>query len=600
MAAYSRRGSNVTFSRCYRRECTGGANCGMMANMPKPLISLVMMVKDEAASIVASIESCRPFVDRIVILDTGSTDGTQKLARGAAGDVSFELYEEPFVDYGSTRNRALFLAGEETVFTIMLSGDETLERGDALRSFCESVRTMPMPAFLLEVDFGEQCIYASTRLARAGSGWRYVGRVHEVMVGPEGEAADMVVPDARIRHRKSCTSGQDKRKWERDLELLLADHQSEPTNPRTVFYLAQTYQCLGKLEKASKFYARRAQMQGWSEETYMALFRRAECRELMGDVGAARLGFLQAHSASPERAEPLYRIALSYYKEQEHHLTYLFAKRASELPMPTGLRLFLNPTVYAYGAHDLVATSAFYVGERAAGIRSGCRALRAAPGDERVAKNLSFYFGPPTSQESMSHAVVVIGTGRSGTSAVAGMLDAWGIPMGEHLLPPDPANPGGYFEDEPLVALDEALLAGSRVGALTLRAYLRWRAQRSRVWGAKDPRLVHVWDTWRELLPCPVTVVHVERELEDCVRSCLRAYGGNRNDWERLMLQRQEAARRIANAHRAVRVRYEHLLHDPRKYLGLLLDRLPRFARDAVQHQARWETAVETITKRAH
>lgn len=572
----------------------------MMAGMPKPLISLVMMVKDEAASIVASIESCRPFVDRIVILDTGSTDGTQKLAQEAAGKVPFELHEEPFVDYGTTRNRALHLANQETVFTLMLSGDETLERGDALREFCESMRSVPIGAFLIEIDFGEQCHYPSVRLARTGWGWRYVGRVHEVMVDQDGSSADAMVPRARIVHRKSSSPGQEKRKWERDLELLLEDHQSDPSNPRTVFYLAQTYQCLGKLEKASKFYTRRAQMQGWPEETYMAMFRRAECRELMGDVGAARLGFLQAHSASPERAEPLYRIALSYYKEQEHHLTYLFAKRASELPMPTGLRLFLNPTVYAYGANDLVATSAFYVGERAAGIRSGCRALRAAPGDERVAKNLGFYFGPSAPQQSMSHAVAVIGTGRSGTSAVAGMLHAWGIPMGDHLLPTDAANPDGYFEDEPLVALDEALLAGSRVGALSLGAYLRWRAQRSQVWGAKDPRLVHIWSRWRELLPCPVTVVHVERELEDCVRSCLRAYGGKRDDWERLMSERQDAARRIANEHGAVRVQYEHLLHDPRKYLGILLDRLPRFARDEVQRRARWETAVETITKRTH
>ena len=41
----------------------------------RPLISLVMIVKNEAAILRETLERVRPIVDEWVIVDTGSTDG---------------------------------------------------------------------------------------------------------------------------------------------------------------------------------------------------------------------------------------------------------------------------------------------------------------------------------------------------------------------------------------------------------------------------------------------------------------------------------------------------------------------------------------------
>lgn len=106
----------------------------------RPLIEFVMIVKNEAASIAQTIASVKPYVDRWTILDTGSTDGTQELVRSAFAGVPGEVYEEPFVDFSTTRNRALELAGKRCVFNFMLSGDETLHNGRALRRFLEERR----------------------------------------------------------------------------------------------------------------------------------------------------------------------------------------------------------------------------------------------------------------------------------------------------------------------------------------------------------------------------------------------------------------------------------------------------------------------------
>ena len=57
----------------------------------RPLLEFVMLVKNEAKSIVETINSVKDHVDRWTILDTGSTDGTQDLIREAFQGVGSKL-----------------------------------------------------------------------------------------------------------------------------------------------------------------------------------------------------------------------------------------------------------------------------------------------------------------------------------------------------------------------------------------------------------------------------------------------------------------------------------------------------------------------------
>ena len=112
--------------------------------MSTPLLSLVMIVKDEATSLRRTLESVRGAADRALILDTGSTDGTQALARQLFVEVlPGELHEEPFVDFATTRNRSLELCAGQSVFALILSGDETLQR--ELAPYRESKGTLRFP-----------------------------------------------------------------------------------------------------------------------------------------------------------------------------------------------------------------------------------------------------------------------------------------------------------------------------------------------------------------------------------------------------------------------------------------------------------------------
>src|SRR5262249_31431903 len=71
---------------------------------------------------------------------------------------------------------------------------------------------------------------------------------------------------------------------------------------------------------------------------------------------------------------------------------------------------------------------------------------------------------------------LILGSGRSGTSMLAGTLGQAGYYRGEHLVPADEANPKGYFEDDEINAINEELLYPVTPGALQGRYGWRWFA----------------------------------------------------------------------------------------------------------------------------
>ena len=120
-----------------------------------------------------------------------------------------------------------------------------------------------------------------------------------------------------------------------------------------------------------------------------------------------------------------------------------------------------------------------------------------------------------------SRCILVLGTGRSGTSAVGGVLYHLGVWMGDGFVSRDHTNPWGTFEDAELFYITRQM----KSGIVKPEAYQPQIARRNQrpLWGWKDPGLV--W-TLEHALPYfeDVRAVFVHRPAGGCIASARKAY----------------------------------------------------------------------------
>lgn len=129
--------------------------------------------------------------------------------------------------------------------------------------------------------------------------------------------------------------------------------------------------------------------------------------------------------------------------------------------------------------------------------------------------------------------VLIAGFHRSGTSAIARMIHAAGVHLGDELLGAEPSNPYGHFEDLEVVTMHDNFLqraghtwksTGSAQQPLDdastdeLRTFIEQRNSTHKLWGAKDPRLCLYLDEWLSIAP-DAQVVVVIRRPDQSVRS---------------------------------------------------------------------------------
>jgi len=321
-----------------------------------PLLTLVMIVKNEAKSLPALLDSVRNAIDSFAIVDTGSTDETLSILfdrQILSMEVDGDIRQLPFIDFATTRNESLKLAEElGAEFGLIMSGDETLVGGAALREFCRQAPAALEAANVLVESGGVK--FESTRLVRLNTGWRFVSEsgVHEVLM-KEGQRAEICVPGVKIIHAESDPERKRSRLY-RDLEMLRNQIARNPTDTRAWFYTAQTLDDLGLRAQAFETYKRRIQLDGYAEEIYESIFRMARIALMLGKPWPeAQQLYLDAHTADPRRAEPLFEIASLWRTVGNWPLTYLFASRGAEMPYPNGCKLFVQDDVYRWKLADL-------------------------------------------------------------------------------------------------------------------------------------------------------------------------------------------------------------------------------------------------------
>ncbi|HWP09632.1 MAG TPA: glycosyltransferase [Polyangiaceae bacterium] len=328
---------------------------------PTQTVCLNMIVKNESRVIGRCFDSVRPFIHRWVIVDTGSTDGTQDLIRKRLAGIPGELHERPWKDFGHNRSEALALARGKSDYILIMDADERLEVPTGYR-FPQLTADKYMVAHR-HADAPDSTWGLGT-LVKASLPWRYEGVLHEYIVCDEPHELATLHGPVVWGHFDSARNVDPLAKYANDAKILEAALEKEPDNARYTFYLAQSYRDSKQLEKAAEAYARRIALGGWDEELFYSAYQRGAVLETLGDWPRALESYLKAYELRPARAESLWACAVHYRVASAWGPAELFARAAAAIPRPDDT-LFLDDSVYTWRAIDELAIATYYVGKRA-------------------------------------------------------------------------------------------------------------------------------------------------------------------------------------------------------------------------------------------
>ncbi len=367
-----------------------------------PLLVVVLMVKDEESVVMPTLASyVASGINDFFIFDTGSTDKTIEVTCNYFKDKKLSMYiaQEPFIDFAISRNRALELAKQKfpyAGFFLMPDAEWYLRNGEKLLEFCRNhINDNPPGAAYLMRIFNKQLDFYTTRLIRATLQGSFNGIVHETF----SPTLLIRVPEAYFDLAPTC-GGIEKssRRWSRDRELLLKKVTEDPTDFRSIFYLAQTYQALGEFEKSYQYYKMRSSLPQYPEENFIARYRLGQVIEAMIAVNHphfswndALQAYLDAYRMRPHRIEPLMRIAQHYLREHAMPLAYEFVLRANAVPYPEKDLLFVEKEIYEYVRYEMLSRCAWYMHEYKMGLKAAHIAQSSHPARVFLERRIGMY-----------------------------------------------------------------------------------------------------------------------------------------------------------------------------------------------------------------
>jgi GT2 family glycosyltransferase/tetratricopeptide (TPR) repeat protein/SAM-dependent methyltransferase len=342
------------------------ATSSPVTHAPCPLLSLCMIVRNNAGTVGACLESIKPWVDEMIVVDTGSTDATPDICR----ELGAEVHHFPWPDsFAIARNESLKYARGQWIF--WMDSDDVID-ADNGRKLRQLVNSLPLPAgegrgeggphrptvsrsptpgansnvlgYVMQVHCPgngsdgahDVTVVDHLKLFRNRPDLRFEGRIHEQVLDAVNRAAgDVVFTNIFVVHAGADHSPEGrKRKLKRDIKLLRLDLRERPNHTFVHFNLGMTYADACKHRKAIKSLRRSLQLAQPHESHVRKIYALlvSSHREL-GQQAEARQACAEGLKLYPQDPELLFRQAMLMHEDgrlRAAELSYLGALSNSD------------------------------------------------------------------------------------------------------------------------------------------------------------------------------------------------------------------------------------------------------------------------------
>lgn len=275
-------------------------------------ISLCMIVKNEEEVLKRCLDSVSDLVDEIIIVDTGSTDATKKIAK----EFTNRIYHFNWIDdFSKARNYSFSKATKD--YILWLDADDVILEKDReglknLKVSLDKNTDIVMMKYNCGFDREGNTIlsYYRERIIKNFKDYKWIGRVHEV-IPPVG---NVIYSDIAITHKKIKASDPD-----RNLRIFEKMFKENIVlNAREKFYYAREVYYSGDYTKAiEKFNDFLNSEDRWIENVISALLDLSICYNRIGDKENELRALFKSFEYDTPRSQTLCYIGSYFLRENK-------------------------------------------------------------------------------------------------------------------------------------------------------------------------------------------------------------------------------------------------------------------------------------------
>ncbi len=317
-------------------------------------LTLCLIVKNEARNIAHCLRVFKDLYTESVIIDTGSSDTTKKIAK----KMGATIYDFPWNDnFSEARNFALSKARTEWI--MMIDADESMKKRDVeiLRKKLEIVKKNTKIILLPHVQSDDK---NNTYKAYKATIWKkelnleYKLAVHEYLDITKEKKGSTLRLEYDIIHTTPHEVFQ--KNFKKKIEILEKETKQGEKEPRYFFFLAQDNQQIGNYKKALEWYRKYIRFEKEKPDVqHRACVQAGICCQCLGDIPEAEKWYKKAIKIQPNFIEPYLLLGDISKQEKQSKKAIEWYLRAMQCKLPE-TNIYVNEKLYQGYAEKKIVT----------------------------------------------------------------------------------------------------------------------------------------------------------------------------------------------------------------------------------------------------
>ena len=348
----------------------------------RPTLAFATMCKNEEHVIGQVLEAVAPYIDYLVVADTGSTDRTLDIVREymERHNIPGEIHVDEWIGFDKNKNKMMEYVYDKSDYVLHLDADDILAG-----NFSFDHADTGFDNYFMTMKRGTST-WKATVIYNNRLQWRFCGVAHttiKCLERPVGYSTGDLSDRGYVIADGVGSRAFDPKKFLYDAERLTGQFWDTLTedpdglNNRSVFYTAQSYMDYGKEDsyeqalKWNKLYLKLKDT--WIEEYFEAQMRISLCMMHIDRYSVQNIieEMEKAIAIFPDRAEPFARLGRYLSSIGNHHAAYQYLKQAREMDLDIVKQkyiLFVDDTCYDQHLNDDLSVACFWTGHYQEGI----------------------------------------------------------------------------------------------------------------------------------------------------------------------------------------------------------------------------------------